>query len=36
MISIIIKDPLFTCRTRLVNILDFNPKKTKHSKSMRY
>ena len=27
MISIKIKDPLFTYRTRLVNILDFNPKK---------
>ena len=27
MISINIKDPLFTFRTRLVNILDFNPKK---------
>ena len=27
MISIKIKDPLFTFRTRLVNILDFNPKK---------
>ena len=26
MISIKIKDPLFTFRTRLVNILDFNPK----------
>ena len=27
MISIKIKDSLFTFRTRLVNILDFNPKK---------
>ena len=27
MISIKIKDPLFTYRVRLVNILDFNPKK---------
>ena len=27
MTSIEIKDPLFTFRTRLVNILDFNPKK---------
>ena len=27
MISIKIKDPLYTYRTRLVNILDFNPKK---------
>ena len=27
MISIKIKDPLFTCRARLVNILDFNLKK---------
>ena len=27
MISIKIKDPLFTFRTRLVNIFDFNPKK---------
>ena len=27
MISIKIKDPLFTFRTRFVNILDFNPKK---------
>ena len=27
MISIKFKDPLFTFRTRLVNILDFNPKK---------
>ena len=27
MISIKIKDPLFTCHSRLVNILDFNPKK---------
>ena len=27
MISIKIKDPLFTFRTRSVNILDFNPKK---------
>ena len=27
MSSIKIKDPLFTFRTRLVNILDFNPKK---------
>ena len=27
MISIKIKDPIFTCRARLVNILDFNPKK---------
>ena len=27
MISISIKDPLFTYRARLVNILDFNPKK---------
>ena len=26
MISIRIKDPLFTYRARLVNILDFNPK----------
>ena len=28
MISIKIKDPLFTYRARLVNILDFNPKKS--------
>ena len=27
MISITIKDPLFTYYSRLVNILDFNPKK---------
>ena len=27
MISIKIKNPLFTFKTRLVNILDFNPKK---------
>ena len=27
MISIKIKDPLFTYHARLVNILDFNPKK---------
>ena len=27
MISIKIKDSLFTFRTRLINILDFNPKK---------
>ena len=27
MISIKIKDPLFTYRARLVNILDFNPQK---------
>ena len=27
MISIKIKDPLFTYRARLVNMLDFNPKK---------
>ena len=27
MISIKIKDPLFIYRARLVNILDFNPKK---------
>ena len=27
MISIKIKDPLFTYRAQLVNILDFNPKK---------
>ena len=27
MISTKIKDPLFTFRTRFVNILDFNPKK---------
>ena len=27
MISIKIEDPLFTFKTRLVNILDFNPKK---------
>ena len=27
MILIKIKDPLFTYRARLVNILDFNPKK---------
>ena len=27
MISIKIKDPIITFRTRLVNILDFNPKK---------
>ena len=27
MISIKIKDPVFTYRARLVNILDFNPKK---------
>ena len=27
MISTKIKDPLFTYRVRLVNILDFNPKK---------
>ena len=30
MISIKIKDPLFTYRARLVNILDFNPKKNKY------
>ena len=28
MISIKIKDPLFTYNARLVNILDFNPKKS--------
>ena len=27
MISIKIKDPLFTYKVRLINILDFNPKK---------
>ena len=27
MISIIIKDPLFTYRAQLINMLDFNPKK---------
>ena len=27
MISIKIKDPIFTCRAQLINILDFNPKK---------
>ena len=27
MVSIKIKDPLFSYRARLVNILDFNPKK---------
>ena len=27
MISIKIKDPLFTYRARLVNILDFNPRR---------
>ena len=32
MISIKIKDPLFTFRTRLVNILDFNPKKLSNQK----
>ena len=26
----IIKDPLFTYRARLANILDFNPKKIKY------
>ena len=30
MISIKIKDPLFTYYLRLVNILDFNPKKFKY------
>ena len=30
MISIKIKDPLFTYRARLVNILDFNPKRLKN------
>ena len=30
MISIKIKDPLFTHRARSVNILDFNPKKIKY------
>ena len=30
MISIKIKDPLFTYHARLVNILDFNPKKNKY------
>ena len=32
MISIKIKDPLFTYRARLVNILDFNPKKLSNEK----
>ena len=27
MISIKIKDPIFTYRAQLINILDFNPKK---------
>ena len=30
MISIKIKDPLFTYYSQLVNILDFNPKKIKY------
>ena len=30
MISIKVKDPMFTYRARLVNILDFNPKKIKY------
>ena len=29
MISKKIKDPIFTCRAQLINILDFNPKKDK-------
>ena len=33
MISITIKDPLFTYRARLVNILDFNPKKLSTEKA---
>ena len=33
MISIKIKDPLFTYRARLVNILDFNPKKLSTEKA---
>ena len=32
MISIKIKDPLFTYSTQLVNILDFNPKKLSFEK----
>ena len=32
MISIKIKDPLFIYRARLVNILDFNPKKLRIEK----
>ena len=32
MISIKIKDPLFTYRARLVNMLDFNPKKLRIEK----
>ena len=36
MISIKIKDPLFTYHARLVNILDFNPKKIKYGSSMCY
>ena len=33
MISIKIKDPLFTYRVRLVNIFDFNPKKLSFEKA---
>ena len=33
MISIKIKDPLFTYRARLVNIFDFNPKKLSFEKA---
>ena len=39
MISIKTKDPLFTYRVRLVNILDFNPEKLSSMRllnSMRY
>ena len=36
MISIKIKNPLFTYRVQLVNILDFNPKKLSMEKSMCY
>ena len=36
MISIKIKDPLFTYRARLVNILDFNPKKLSIEKVCAY
>ena len=30
MISIKIKDPIFTYHAQLINILDFNPKKNKY------
>ena len=30
MMSIKIKDPIFTYRAQLINILDFNPKKKKY------